>query len=500
MPGKILGLDISDDSVTAVQVKSGLKEYQITACARVPLENVEGVGGALETLFSSVDLRSDLCIASVPANAVSFRNLSMPFSDRRKIQQTIPFEIEALLPYPVEEHILDFSIGAVGEDTGVLAASVKVSRVSEVLEALTRHGVDAHVLDIRSVPLVSWLLKQPDVPDDGLYLDVGARRHTMILFSDRRVCLIRSLAARGNPFEGLVSNDPDMDEERPVRSRDVDASVEDMCREIRTTLHAQRWREKIRTAPEKVYFTGLGALYPRMDEVLEEGLGIPAEPIEMRRDKRVRMDRSISQSWNSALMDTALALALRDAKQGAGFNFRKGEFEKRTQFFWLKKEMKTAVGLVIVILALVGADMGMEYYSMQKRHRMLDGKITEVFRATFPKTTRIVDPIQQMKVKIREAKATTASFPGINGANDVLGLLKDISERIPASLNVRVTLMVVDPDTVRLSGRTDDFNMVDTIKNGLEPSPYFSGVTINSANLDRSKKHVQFEIKLQRSK
>ena len=41
MPGKILGLDINEDSVTAVQVLSGLKGYQVTACAQAIIEEDE---------------------------------------------------------------------------------------------------------------------------------------------------------------------------------------------------------------------------------------------------------------------------------------------------------------------------------------------------------------------------------------------------------------------------------------------------------------------------
>ena len=80
-----------------------------------------------------------------------------------------------------------------------------------------------------------------------------------------------------------------------------------------------------------------------------------------------------------------------------------------------------------------------------------------------------------------------------------MDLLRDISERIPASLDVHMSRMVIDPETVRISGSTDTFNSVDTIKGGLEPSAYFSAVTISSANLDRAGKKVQFEMKLQRA-
>jgi Tfp pilus assembly protein PilN len=131
---------------------------------------------------------------------------------------------------------------------------------------------------------------------------------------------------------------------------------------------------------------------------------------------------------------------------------------------------------------------------------MLDQKVTEVFRRTFPDVKRIVDPLQQMRVKVNEVKTSAISIPGTNSNNKVLDLLKDISDRIPKSLDVKVSRMVIDQETVRVSGKTDTFNTVDSIKSGLESSRYFSGVTISSANLDRTGKRVQFEIKLQRKK
>jgi hypothetical protein len=145
-------------------------------------------------------------------------------------------------------------------------------------------------------------------------------------------------------------------------------------------------------------------------------------------------------------------------------------------------------------------DIGVDYHFLKKRYRMLDQRVTEVFSRTFPDVKRIVDPLQQMRVKVNEVKTSAISIPGTNSNNKVLDLLKDISDRISKSLDVKVSRMVIDQETVRVSGKTDTFNTVDSIKNGLESSRYFSGVTISSANLDRTGKRVQFEIKLQRKK
>ena len=120
------------------------------------------------------------------------------------------------------------------------------------------------------------------------------------------------------------------------------------------------------------------------------------------------------------------------------------------------------------------------------------------FEQTFPDVRKIVDPLQQMKVKINELKTSAVPIVGTGSNKRVLALLKEISQRVPKSLDVQVSRMVVDLEAVRMSGKTDTFNTVDNLKNSLEASTYFSAATISSANLDRTGNQVQFEIKLQR--
>ena len=88
MPGKILGLDISSDSVAAVRVKGGLKGHQVTACARVMIEEAGGVEEALKGVVEQVGAEADSCVSSIPVEHVSYRNLRMPFKDKKKIGQT----------------------------------------------------------------------------------------------------------------------------------------------------------------------------------------------------------------------------------------------------------------------------------------------------------------------------------------------------------------------------------------------------------------------------
>ena len=174
MPGKILGLDINNNSITAVQVLSGLKSSEIIACCRVMIEQDQTLNQALEGLFEQIDPKSDSCIASIPAEDVSFHNIQMPFSDRKKIRQTLPFEIEAEVPLPVDDLIIDFNTSNHSDKNNVLAVCAKKEYLAECLTGLQSAGVNPDILDVRSIPMVScWfrsiakrsLVPTPSVPE-----------------------------------------------------------------------------------------------------------------------------------------------------------------------------------------------------------------------------------------------------------------------------------------------------------------------------------------------
>jgi general secretion pathway protein L len=497
VPGKILGLDITEDSVIAVQVLSGLKGYQVTACAQTIIKTDEGLEEALKELFERMNLKSDTCLTSIPAEHASYRNLKMPFKETRKIRQTLPFEIETVVPFPSEELVVDFTIVEQADESEVLGVSVRKAYIAEYLAQLHANGIDPDVLDIRCVPIVSWLLRQEETPDDGLLLEIGGKKNLMILYLKRHIALIRTFAVDGiapaSADSGVGKN-----EAGSLAPAQIESRLMTFCTNVQNTMHAFAWQVNKQIRPEKVYFTGPGVLYPETGDLLKGFLDIAVEQVDLRGNRKVRLESDVARVWNPGLMDNALALALRDERQGQGFNFRKGAFELKKHYSELKAWIRKASLFLIIILSLLAVDLGTDYYFLKKRYTALDTNIEEIFRKTFPETKRIVDPVQQMRVKIKEIQ--NSAHPGVKANQGVMQILKDISQRVPKSTDINVTRLVIDPDTVRISGDTDTFNAVDTIKNRLEPSTYFSAVTIASANLDRTGKRVQFEIKLERAK
>ncbi|MBW2609595.1 MAG: PilN domain-containing protein [Deltaproteobacteria bacterium] len=348
--------------------------------------------------------------------------------------------------------------------------------------------------------LVSWLLNQEGIPDNGLFLEIGGKSNTMVLYLNRRITLIRNHIYNGGATDASP-DDQDRDLTDTQTAGQTESKLKSFCEMVQNTIHSFGWQTNKVIRPEKTFFTGIGSLDPVTGDLLNRFLDTPVERINLSKDKRVRMDYSIEQAWNPSLMDGALALALRDTKRGGGFNLRKDEFEIKKQYFGLKNEIRKVAAFLIIILLFLIVDLGVDYYFLNKRYRIANQRSTELFRQTFPDAKKIQgSAYDNMISKMKEQKKSAFLIPGIKADQRVLDLIKDISQRVPKSSDLHITSMVVDLETVRISGETDTFNTVDNIKSGLEPSEYFSAVTISSANLDRTGKRVKFEMKLQRTK
>jgi general secretion pathway protein L len=133
---------------------------------------------------------------------------------------------------------------------------------------------------------------------------------------------------------------------------------------------------------------------------------------------------------------------------------------------------------------------------MGKNLDQLNRQITKVLTSTFPDIKKIVDPYQQMQVKIKALKTTTALSEESGKNIRAIDILNDISRLIPKETDVNLTRLVIGSESVVISGDTDTFNAVDDIKSRLEQAAFFKKITITSANIDKAESRVRFKLKV----
>jgi Tfp pilus assembly PilM family ATPase len=501
MPRTIIGIDISEETLAAVHVKSLMQGYQVIGCTAVPITEAGGISFALRAICEEIDPKGSACNSVIEDGHVTFRNLSMPFTDLKKIRQTLAFELETMMTSSADTHLVDFiDVDRINSQTGLIAGSVSKTYIAEHLSTFESLGIEPEILDIRNLPLANQILMQQNSPENCMLLYLGSKQSSIILLLEKKIVLIRHLPFNGKGLIAVASQAAKRDKEAPPFDFPAyEAGLKLMCRSINLSLHAFKGETGNNIHPEKVFITGPGALIKETAEIVNRELALPVSPFDLQKTAdNIQLGQHLASIYNPALMDNALALAIRDNKKAKGFNFRREEFQVKTQLVKVKKELIHASVFLFIILALLAVNWIVDFRDLSKRTAELDSQVKGIFTQTFPEITKIVDPIHQMNTKISELKNVSGAAPGMNLGRRVLEILNDISKRVPKDLEVIVDRMVVDQEGIQIRGTTDNFNTVDAIKKGLESSEMYNEVVIASANLDKSGKGVKFAIKMDR--
>jgi type II secretory pathway component PulL len=476
-----LSLDIRDHSISALLVKSGLRGSVIAGHAHVPVE----ASGESETrednpwhaaiahIVEKLDAAGAACLVSLPPALVSYRNLRVPFKENRKIRQVLPLEIEPLLPFPLDEVILDFQTVRKTEGADLIAAAVEKAKLQPILAALNAFRLNPQIIMPGGFPVALCLAREKK-EENFLYVDMDETSATLFAVASERVHLVRSIyTGHGSQKQRLKT----------------------LATNIQRFLVAFENIYGFDFQPGSAFFSGDGTAHEEAVEVIGGQLNLHVEPVQMAESGEFNFQNETGADLPDRT-NNPLCLAGIDIYRIPALNF----FQERYALYRYWEEYKTdiiktgIIGALVLIIGMYGLIFQARHLSQQVNR--MDRRIAAIFQSTFPDVSRIVDPLQQMQVQVRQAKGKNVFAGSLNEEVLNINILNDLSRLIPSSVDVIITRFVRGGGSVLISGHTDTFNAVDDIKGALSRSEYFNEITISSANMDKSANRVQFKLKL----
>ena len=479
MSKHILGIDIRARSISAVLVKSASKTNRIEALAHTAIsgfQDVEkGLAACLEKISQTAEMSGVVCMASLPADQFFFRNLKVPFREKKKIRQILPYELEAILPFPVEELVIDFYEPQSDRQADLVSAAIEKSKMEFYLAALSALNIDPKIVTVGGYVTACCLAKFGDIPDNCLFVDVGQTRFMLCLIVSGEVHFIRSFP----------------------RPPDLSAADGLLAAEIQRTRHAFSENVSHKFDPTLIFLSGNGLSANTFKEGMLKQLGISIETPNLLLTAGLSTENATHMQWDSAQMDHAFALTLIEKEDLSVLNFRQGPFAFKKHWAKYKNQLiKTGI-LAGLILALIFTGIIVNSFTLKKKIDRLDARIVSTFKAAFPKVEKIVDPLQQMQTKLKSARLQFAYPEEAESRIRHIDILNDISKLVPVNTDVELTRLVTGPEVVLISGQTDTFNSVNIVKNSLEKGHLFEKITISSANIDKTENRVRFNLKIQ---
>jgi type IV pilus assembly protein PilM len=348
MAKNIVGVDLSSTGVRAIEVRdaAGARPTVVRynsiplpegAVARGEVVEVATVVTALRQLWSSGGFTSKDVVLGIGNHRVLARDLSVPKMSIERIRESLPFQVQEMLPVPVEQALLDFYPVSEGSSdqgpiiNGLLVAAVKES-VDTNVRAIELAGLNPVDVDLIPFALCRVLLRGSSKRGLVAVIDVGSNTSTVVIARDGVPEFVRIISAGGRDLTDAIRSETMLTTEQaeatklslglstvgvPVAQQPIVEVIYKVAGEllnsIRNTLtyfvstHNQQ-------PINQIILTGGGSKLRGFGQALQDGTHIPiaiADPFGM-----VSIDRRVASQTTSASSDAAcvaLGLALGSA-------------------------------------------------------------------------------------------------------------------------------------------------------------------------------------------
>jgi type IV pilus assembly protein PilM len=297
----VIGLDVGNHSVKAVELTSHGSSFALTACAQTDLAGEEDRARAVANLLRSMETHTKRTVAAVSGKSVIVRYLSMiPMTDE-ELDKAIEFEADKYIPFDVSEVVMDhqkLSNGGVdagehGDKMRVLLVAAKRTLVDEAVRMVEGAGLQPEIIDVDAFALGNAFelhrVLNPDAADAAAsvaaLVDIGSKKTSVNILRGSDSYFTREIYLGGDEFTSAVAKKlglrPEEAEEfkkHPGERENelVDATsqtLEDLGNEILLSL--DYYENQFESRVEEIFLSGGGSLLPRLVDTFQRVFNRP---------------------------------------------------------------------------------------------------------------------------------------------------------------------------------------------------------------------------------
>ncbi len=348
-----IGIDIGTSGVRAVRVRSAYRRLAVEAMLETDRASapslVEAIRAAVKPLLSG----GESIAIGFDGERTFVRRLSIPAAGQKQLTELVPFELEADLPFELEQAVFDHVVlrHASNQSIPLLAVVAQVEHVREriglVKEAL---GVEPERIVPGALALSGLSGVVPALAEDGpvLLLELDEQRTDALVLERGEPMFARTLS-RGTA--GLPE------------------SATALARELRHTLAA--YRSAGGAALAAAYLVGPGATVPGAEAFLGAEIGLEVKQMPSA-DIPVEAPDGIGALVR---FGKALSLAVALANRSRGLNLRQKVLAYEGGYGFLREKIPVLSGLGAVLVASFVFSALAESWSQDKERQVLEAAL-----------------------------------------------------------------------------------------------------------------------------
>lgn len=492
MPQRVLALEVDERELKGVVLETSFRDYRVVGLYKQPVGPEEPLPAQLRRFASRPELQAATVLSSLPGDLVTWRTFFVPFRDRRRLDQTVPFELEAEVPFGLDEVVVDYhSLHRDKNGTIVMAAMVQRADLEKHLALLAEAGLDPKIVDLAPLATLNVLrLMGKDLPPAFAYIGGTAERLVVAVYREGRLTGLRTVvAASSSP--GGADDAEGSGNGRPAAESDWSI---DVASEVRWTLMALNGG--LLEAGTPCFIAGEGVVFDQVAQAVSSSLDLTLRRLEPRDAQR--LPHELRQQLNGFAAPLGLALREVAPNDSLGLNFRRGEFAYHRAQEEIRRALWRTGALFSAVVALMIAATYIEHQELQGRADALSETVRRIVVETLPEARTAPDPARFLRETIeaeRKKMAVLGEVAPADGAT-VIDALRAVATALPASIKLDVDELIMDPDSIRMKAQTDSFETADTIKQKIAATGFFADVQVKDVKQSKDGQSVNFRLLL----
>lgn len=464
-------------------------------------------------------------VAVWPAERTTVHRLKLPFDDAERIAQTLPFTLEAEVPFDLDPMVVAWRPG--GSPGEVLVALARRDEVEAWIEGLEERGLPPRKLVLAGDVLSAYADPGLDPDRVSAVVDVGHENTVVAIVRGGRTLQSRAFGVAGRQATRAIqaalgcsfgqaqalkhgdeappeepppgddeagpalfdtSDDPSTQAERtdpalgrmPQKAKEaLDGVVGLLLAEIRSTLVAAE--DELGVGIDEVVLCGGGARLPDLRRWLEEDLGLP-----------VRAPTTLDGS----LVPDAFAVARAAASTlGSGaspvLDLRVDDLAYKGGFDNLRLVLGYGAAFLAFFLVAAVVSFGVQLYRLGEEQAAVEARVRDEVAAFAGEVSEELpsgEVVSLLADLVVEAQTEAEFLGSTDEAPPTVELLYQLTKNFPPHPDVKVQVDLVDisPRAVRVEGTTESFAQVDRIGESLTASRAFASVEASPGNKDGS--------------
>lgn len=287
------GIHIDQRRFHLVALDGSAKKHKVSAHLSgeiAPGEDpVTAVSTALRKIAKQKKLRGENVALAVDSGLAAFRNLTLPFDDRTKIEEVLKFEVENDLPqWDIDEVIVDFLVlsSRPGIESNLLVTAIPKMRLERQLAACERAGLEAADAELDGTALFNAAHAGGLIAEGGaqILVHVGDASTTVVVADEGKLVSMRAIRAGAMPPLPSLFETPDEGEEAEGEDDAEQAAEDAAAAQARLDQTTQRIRRELGRTIAGIQSEGtIEAIYVCGHELLTEEslLDVPIQPLEV---------------------------------------------------------------------------------------------------------------------------------------------------------------------------------------------------------------------------